>query len=145
MSPALATVVYIGAIAALFFATRDKASRTSWALWIPTAWLAIGASRSISEWLGASMAMQSPDEYLDGSFLDALVFAGLELAAVNVLAGRRGRCRDILRSNGPLLVFFAYCLISVVWSDYPFVAFKRWTKAVGNLLMVLVIVTDPDP
>jgi O-antigen ligase len=89
--------------------------------------------------------MDSPDQYLDGSLVDALMFAGLELAAVKVLTDRWARTRDVLRSNAPLLLFFTYCLISVVWSDYPFVAFKRWTKAIGNVLMVLVVVTDPDP
>jgi exopolysaccharide production protein ExoQ len=89
--------------------------------------------------------MLSPDQYLDGSPLDALIFAGLELAALWVLLLRRSRSEAFLRANGPLLLFFLYCAISIIWSDYPFVAFKRWIKAVGNLLMVLVVLTDPDP
>jgi O-antigen ligase len=42
-------------------------------------------------------------------------------------------------------LFFAYCAISVLWSDYSFIAFKRWTKAVGDLAVVLVVVTDLNP
>jgi O-antigen ligase len=44
--------------------------------------------------------------------------------------------------NGPLLLFFFFAGISVLWSDFPAVAFKRWIKALGNLVMVLVVLTD---
>jgi len=145
MSASLATLIFALGIAGLFWLEHARKSRTSPALWLAVAWLAIGASRSVSEWLGASTAMQSPDQYLEGSLLDALTFAGLEVAALRVLATRRARTRALLRENGPLLLFFAFCLISVMWSDYPFVAFKRWTKATGNLIMVLLVLTDPEP
>jgi O-antigen ligase len=45
--------------------------------------------------------------------------------------------------NGPILVFFLYCAVSIVWSDYPDVAFRRWIKSLGDLVMVLIVVTDP--
>jgi O-antigen ligase len=134
-------------ILGFFLLNRDRTSGASRAAWIPAAWLGIGASRSVSDWLagGSATVMTSPDEYLSGSPLDALVFAGLELAAAGILMTRRTRTRTFLRANGPLLLFFVYCLVSVMWSDYPFVAVKRWTKAVGNLLMVLVLLTEDDP
>ena len=51
----------------------------------------------------------------------------------------------LLRLNKPILLYFAYCAVSILWSDYPDVAFKRWIKAVGDLVMVLVVLTEPDP
>jgi O-antigen ligase len=33
----------------------------------------------------------------------------------------------------------------VLWSDFQDIAFKRWIKAIGDLVMVLVLVTDTDP
>jgi len=50
-----------------------------------------------------------------------------------------------LRNNGPILLFFFYCALSLFWSDFPGVAFKRWTKAVGDLVMVLVVLSDREP
>jgi O-antigen ligase len=35
--------------------------------------------------------------------------------------------------------------MSVAWSDYPGVAIKRWVKATGDVIMALVVVTDPQP
>jgi len=52
-------------------------------------------------------------------------------------------CRDP-EKNAPLVVFFLYCAASVFWSDFPIVAFKRWTKVLGNVVMVLVVLTEAD-
>jgi exopolysaccharide production protein ExoQ len=58
---------------------------------------------------------------------------------------RREQVRAFLRLNEPLLIFLTYCLVSVFWSDYPSVALKRCAKAVGDLVMVLIVLTDPEP
>jgi hypothetical protein len=145
MPPLIATVIYAMGILWLFRLDRDRRSRTSPALWLAVAWLSLGASRNVSEWLGIGPVMKSADQYLDGSPVDALIFLGLELAAVMVLMARSRRCAAFFRANGPLLVFFLYCAVSVMWSDFPLVAFKRWTKALGNVIMVLIVLTDPEP
>jgi O-antigen ligase len=44
-----------------------------------------------------------------------------------------------------ILIYFVYCLVSILWSDFPGVAFKRWTKAIGDLLMILIVITDERP
>src|SRR5205823_3503127 len=62
-----------------------------------------------------------------------------------VLAARTERVRAVLGANKLLVVFFCYCTVSILWSDFPFVAFKRLTKGIGNLTMVLVILSDPNP
>ena len=69
----------------------------------------------------------------------------LLVAALVVLARRAERTWSVMRANPVILVFFCYCAISVVWSDYPFVAFKRWTKALGNVAVVLIVLTDSKP
>ncbi len=51
----------------------------------------------------------------------------------------------MLKGNAPVLLFFGYCLFSVMWSDYPDVAFKRWTKGFGDLEMGLIVLTESDP
>ncbi len=145
MSPEIATVVYGFVIVALFLLDRDRKSRVSSALWIPVAWVSIGASRMVSQWFGVAPAMESPDQYLEGSPLDRLILTGLLAAGLMVLVARGQRAGMFLRANGPILLFFLYGAVSVLWSDYPDVAFKRWTKAVGDIVMVLVVLTDPDP
>src|SRR2546428_1251374 len=145
MPPSIASVACGFFILPLFLLERDRKSRVSSALWIPVVWLSLGASRSVSQWLGGVVSVTSADQYVEGSPLDASVFAGLLAAGLVVLLARRRSARTFWRANGPLLVCFFYCAVSVLWSDYPFVAFKRWTKSVGDLVMVLVVLTDPEP
>jgi len=52
---------------------------------------------------------------------------------------------QVFRNNAALISFILYCGISVVWSEFPFVAFKRWLKAFGDPIMVLILLTDRDP
>jgi O-antigen ligase len=35
--------------------------------------------------------------------------------------------------------------MSILWADYPGVAFKRWVKGLGDVVMVLVVLTERDP
>ena len=50
-----------------------------------------------------------------------------------------------LTANLPILIYFFFCLVSVCWSDFPDVSFKRWIKATGDLLMILIVLTDKQP
>jgi hypothetical protein len=127
----------------LFFLDRDKTIQTSKALWLPVIWIAIVGSRSASEWLG--IAPTGANVQYEGSPVDAATFGVLLAAAILVLITRERRTRVLLVSNWPILVYFFYCLLSVSWSYYPDVSFKRWIKAIGDLAMVLVIVTDRQP
>src|SRR5213594_940358 len=145
MPQGVATVVYALVILALVLLDRDRESRVSPALWIPVAWVSIGASRAVSQWFGVTPAMGSPEQYLEGSPIDRFILTGLLAAGLIVLLARGRRTGTFLRANGPILLFFLYCAVSVLWSDYPEVAFKRWTRAAGDVVMVLVILTDTDP
>jgi O-antigen ligase len=107
-------------------------------------WLA--CSRSVSQWLQAGSPLDpSVDQYLEGNPLDRAVYTGLLVAGLIVLVGRRKTVWNLLRANGPILLFFGYCAVSLLWSDYPGVAFKRWTKALGDLVMVLIVLSDWRP
>lgn len=81
----------------------------------------------------------------DGSPVDRFVYSILLLLAIIILARRQKRLQRLLRGQAPILLFVGYCLVSIVWSDFPTVAFKRWIKLLTDVLMVFVVVTDPHP
>jgi O-antigen ligase len=114
----------------------------SHALWIPLIWLLMLGSRSVSFWFGARSV---GDTQLDGSPLDRLVYLFLIVAGLLVLAQRRIQWSQLIADNKWLSIFFLYLGISVLWADYPFVAFKRWFKDAGNIILVLVILSEEDP
>ncbi len=144
MPPILGSIVYIIGIYGLFLFDREPNAHTSKGLWIPVIWLWIVGSRPVSAWLHAGPTMEDVSQYLDGSPLDRFVFLVLLVAGLAVLTRRGSEVVKVLQSNLPIVLFFVYCLLSVIWSDFPFVAFKRWTKAIGDFVMILIVITDPD-
>jgi hypothetical protein len=40
-------------------------------------------------------------------------------------------------------IFFVYCFLAIFWSDFPFVAFKRWIKVLGQPIMALIVLESP--
>lgn len=145
MSPSLALFVFTAGIAGLFYLDRDPSARPSRALWLPVAWFFIIGSRPVSVWLGLNSGQVTTQQYMEGSPLDAAIYGVLLALALMVSWRRREKVKGVLRGAWPISLYFGYCLISVAWSDFPDVSFKRWTKAVGDLVMVLLIVTDAKP
>jgi exopolysaccharide production protein ExoQ len=146
----LALLVCATGVAGLFWLDRDQSVRNSRPLWLPVIWLWIIGSRPISSWLsiwtgGGSGGVARLDAQLDGSPVDAIVFFALLIAGIAVLAQRKQKAGALLRATVPILIFFSYTLASVLWSPFPEVAFKRWTKDVGELAMVFIIVTEAEP
>lgn len=150
MSPGIASLVCALGIFGLFLLDRAGKAQTSRALWVPVVWLSIAGSRMVSQWLapmgggGISAELDSPDRYLEGSPLDRLILSGLLVAGIIVLFRRGRRVWAVLQANGPIIVFFVYCVLSTLWSDYTGVAVRRWFKALGDLVMVLIVLTDRD-
>jgi exopolysaccharide production protein ExoQ len=144
MSPHLATVVYSLGILGLFLLNRDKKDRTSAALWIPVLWLLLAGSRNVGEWMQLGQPVGDDSAYLEGNPVDRNVLSVLLALGLIALFQRRQRVGRLMRGNAPILLFFAYCGVSFVWSDHPDVSFKRWIRAVGDLVMVLIVLTDRD-
>ncbi len=145
MNPIIATIAFIFGIVGLFWLNRGQHVRESKAIWIPTLWLFINASRPLSLWLdaiGFTHAAGSGDVYLEGSPIDAAIFALLLIAGLIILATRVPRLGSILSRNVALLAYFLYCLLSVFWSEFSWVTFKHWNKGIGDVVMVLVVLTD---
>jgi exopolysaccharide production protein ExoQ len=145
MPPSIATIIFAIGIAGLFYLDRDKKVRVSKALWIPALWLFFCLSRSASQWLGVSPPPgDMASVYLEGSPIDRAVFIGLEVAALIVVIARRRRVGSVLLQNWPICLFFSYAAFSIAWSDYSLVTLKHWIKGVGDLMMVLIVLTEQN-
>lgn len=145
MMQLIGTTVCFAGIAWLFYLDRDPEERPLPSLWIPTVWLLINGSRSLSTWLHMDPSISLAQQYTESSPLDAVFYGFLIAAGVLVLNYRSQQVKGFLRQNVPLLLFISFCLLSVLWSDYPLIAFKRWCKSVGDLVMVMIVLTDPQP
>src|SRR5579871_3241221 len=143
MSPLVYSAVYALGVLGLFYLNWDRKAKTSPALWLPVIWVCIGGSRMVSQWLDSATGKTiDPEQYLEGNPIDRIILTGLLVLAVLVLMGRWRRLVPVLKANWPILMFFLYCLVSVSWSEFPDVAFKRWVKSLSDLAMVFLILTE---
>ena len=146
LPPSIATCLTLAFMAWLFRRDfREKANVTG-ALWLPLIWLILGCSRALSAWLNIfGLPVSGGVSVEEGSPLDAWFFFAMIVAGACVLARRQVRLSEVVSNNRWLIVFLVYCFISIAWSDFPLVAFKRWIKILGHPIMALIVLTEPDP
>ena len=138
----IATAITLLVVMILYWLDTENARRTSWALWLPLAWWLVASSRNISEWFSVGGAAGA---YTEGSPLDRTILSALMALGVLVLLQRNRAVLRALRPRAALLTYFMLCLVSVLWSDFPDVAVKRWFRASGDVVMVLVVLTESRP
>jgi len=143
MTSSLAALICILFIVYLFWTDPKKSNGHSIALWIPFFWMFLAGSRYVSSWLNVRTV--SVETYSEGSPVDAAAFFLLIAAAVLVLSRRKIDWDRLLIQNKWVWLYFLYCGISTIWSEYSFISFKRWIKELGNPIMVLVILTEQRP
>ncbi|MBL9189553.1 MAG: O-antigen ligase family protein [Opitutaceae bacterium] len=128
---------------ALWLIRRDIAMRPglSVAIWIPTLWVGIIASRPLSAWIGSGGASDT----LDGSPVDRMFYLTMIVAAVITLSRRAFSLQWVMARSWPIVLFYAFLLLSVLWANSLEASFKRWFKETGNILVALVILTESNP
>jgi exopolysaccharide production protein ExoQ len=140
-------VAHLILFAFLYFAYRlikiDIAYRdgVSKAIWIPTLWVGILASRPVSTWIGFGGGTDT----IEGSPIDRLFFFGSIVAALIVISRRPVPWSRFIGANWPTFLFYAFLLVSVLWAESTVVSFKRWIKDFGNIFVALVILTEANP
>jgi hypothetical protein len=147
MPPRIAALICIALIIYLFWMDRKNNEGFSKAIWIPFTWLFFSQSRNISEWLNLSTpdVSAAANTVLEGNPLNRNVYTILIIAGILVLLKRKLDWHTIFIKNSWIWLYFLFGAISFLWSDYPFVSFKRWIKSLGALIMALVIVTEARP
>jgi exopolysaccharide production protein ExoQ len=145
MPPPVAALLTLGFIVFLFRRDARQTPNVTTALWLPFVWMVLSGSRAVSEWLSLGGLNFGAISFEEGSPIDRLVYLGLIVAGFYVLRQRQVRLGQLIRDNRWLAVFLIYCLLAVLWSDFPFVSLKRWIKVIGHPIMALVILTEPDP
>jgi O-antigen ligase len=142
--PPIALALTLLLIAYLLHRDSREAPHVSSAVWIPTIWLLINGSRQVSQWLGGDHGF-SAQALEEGNPIDKAVYGALIVAGISVLVNRRVRFGEFAKNNLWIMLFLLYGALSILWSDFPLVSFKRWVKALGDPLMVLVLLSDPHP
>jgi exopolysaccharide production protein ExoQ len=140
----IATVGCLLLIALLFW-TDVKKREDRPISWLPLMWMFLAGSRWVSSWLNLSAPLSSIDDYAEGSPVDRAVFLALIVWGLIVLYRRNIAWGRLLRENKWIVLYFLYCLSSIIWTDEPFILLKRWIKDLGNPIVALVMLTEQRP
>jgi len=152
MPPTLALILWFVLLLALFAFDSANEAKISAALWVPVTWMFFMGSRSLSQWLagndvmmvggaGASVALGLEE----GNPLNRTVELVLLSLGVAILVSRSFRWGVFFTRNWALTVYVLFALVSVLWSDLPFAAFKKWFRDLGDYVMILVVLSHPHP
>jgi hypothetical protein len=129
---------------------QNKKNVLSYGAVVPLIWLAIALSRNFSRWmsLGQSKLIRNVDAVQmieQGNSTDRILFSTLFIFAIFILFKRRAKLSAILKNNMIWVVLILYCIISISWSDFPFISLKRMIKDLNAYLMVFIILTESNP
>lgn len=143
MPPVLALLAYAVFVAWCFRTERGHFNKVGSAVWLPTIWMLYVGSKPLARWLEPYIGGDATDD--SGSAIDRYFLTLLICVSWVILLKRQFTLRLATRQNPWLLVLLGYMLISVLWSDVPGTAFKRWVRELGTVSMALVLLTEPEP
>jgi O-antigen ligase len=119
-------------------------NRVSPAILIPIIWMLRISSRGIMYWFNPGAGLQQDIDYLKGSPVDRTFFILLEVTGIIILLARNIEWKVFFKKNIMLISLYAFMGVSVLWSDFPDVSFKRWIRTIGDLVMVIIILSDTN-
>ena len=124
---------------------RERNPEASGALWVPTSWLLLCGSKPLGKWFGSDAILASVGSEEAGSPYDRLVLSILIILALLILYRRKIEWSWILKDNFWLILLFLYLGYSILWSDFPFVSFKRWMRLCGAIPIAMVVLSERSP
>jgi len=117
------------------------------AIWIPTIFVMILASRPMSVWAAGGRVRGAVENANDlaSSSLDQIFYLSV-LGISFLVASMRGvKWGKIYAANKTLMIFYLYFFLSILWSSDPSGSFKRLIKDFSLLFVAALIFTEKDP
>jgi exopolysaccharide production protein ExoQ len=148
MPPLLALLLWFVLLVLLLWFDPAKDAEVSVAVWVPLAWMFIMGSRGPTQWLGGNLGPTAggvAQALEEGDPLNRTVYLVLFLLSIAILLSRSFRWGKFFAANWALTAFVVFALASVLWSDFPLPAFKKWFRDLGDYSMVLVVLSDRRP
>jgi exopolysaccharide production protein ExoQ len=90
---------------------------------------------------GTALPFRPPVETIDekgtSNVVNQIVFTSLFLLGAASLWARREDAAALLKKEKWLTIFLFWCFLSLFWSDYPFVSFKRLFQIYTTVIVIL--------
>jgi len=103
------------------------------------------ACKPLANWFSNGQVAEASGGVEAGSPLDRNLLVVLIFAGIVTLVRRRDDWQFFTKNNKWLLYIYLFALISIIWSDFPFISARRYIRFSGTLLMALVILSEREP
>lgn len=140
MPPILALFICTTFVLFLLRLEHKQTPNVSLALWIPTFWMLLTASKPLGIWFGSGGVSLE-----EGSALDRMVLSALFLIGLVILIKRQFNWSRAIKENHWVIILLVYMFVSILWSEMPFVSFKRWMRNLIAVVMVFLVATELEP
>ena len=140
MPPKVALILCTIFVLFLLRLERKQYSDASLSLWVPTIWFLLVTIKPLGVWFGSGGATME-----EGSSIDRIVLTILFCLGILIVTKRNLSWFGAFKQNPSVMLLIGFMLISVLWSDMPFVSFKRWIRNFIPIVMAFVIATESDP
>jgi exopolysaccharide production protein ExoQ len=140
MPPILALILCTIFVLWLLRLEHKQYPDASMALWVPTIWFLLETTKPLAVWFGAGGATMEEGSPLDRTVLTILL--GLSLL---ITLRRKFSWLESLKNNPTVIMLLCMMLVSILWSDMPFVSFKRWFRNLLPVAMAFFVATETDP
>lgn len=148
MPPIIALILCIIFVTILIKFDHQSNNIHSVSIWIPILWFIRSASKPLNYFWGSNQKLYEDEltaAVMQGSPIDRIFFIILIFLGLIVLLKRKIDWWDFIQNNKWLVLLFLFMFISIFWSDYPYVSFKRWIRAFGVIIMSLIVLTSTSP
>jgi O-antigen ligase len=145
MPPSLALFLWFVLLVGLLWFDPAKETKVSVAIWVPLVGMFFMGSRGPSQWLGVQSAVGAAESYEQGDSLNRAVYLLLFFLSIAILVSRSFRWGNFFARNRALTAFLLFALASILWSEFPFAAFKKWFRDLGDYALILVVLSDRRP
>lgn len=103
------------------------------------------ASKPLGNWFETEGRHLDTGSPLDRMFLTSLLCLGLLVLILKKDVLKEFSWSSAIRDNYWLMLLLGYMLISVFWSEIPFISFKRWIKELLAVVMAFLLLTEASP
>lgn len=141
MPPIIALILCTCFVFWLLTLDRKTAPDCSFALWFPTIWILLIASKPLAIWFSYSASEGEYGSPLDRNFIIILIIAG-----ILILFKRRLTFSKAIKDNIWIILLTVYMLLSTLWSELGFyTSFTRWVREMPALIMAFLLLTENNP
>jgi len=95
---------------------------------------------------GTSLPFQNldPDIAETSNPVNQIVFSSVLILSSISLATKRWQLITLIRKEKFLFIFLVWCFLSVIWSEYSFVSFKRLVQIISTVTVSLAVLLHAD-